>query len=44
LLKEKAARRVVSNFDQPDAPAIEASPLLARLHSFAAASTTGLRD
>ena len=34
LLKEKAARRAVSNFDQHDEPAIEASPLLARLHSF----------
>ncbi len=34
LLKEKAARRVVSNFDQPEAPARESSPLLERLHSF----------
>jgi hypothetical protein len=34
LLKEKAARRVVSNFDQVEQPANEASPLLARLHSF----------
>ncbi len=34
LLKEKAARRVISNFDQHDEPALEASPLLARLHSF----------
>src|SRR5579863_2317360 len=34
LLKEKAARRLVSNFDQHDEPALEVSPLLARLHSF----------
>ena len=34
LLKEKAARRVISNFDQRDEPALESSPLLARLHSF----------
>jgi hypothetical protein len=34
LLKEKAARRAISNFDQHDEPATEASPLLARLHSF----------
>lgn len=34
LLKEKAARRAISNFDQHDLPAGEASPLLARLHSF----------
>jgi hypothetical protein len=34
LLKEKAARRAISNFDQHDEPALEASPLLARLHSF----------
>jgi hypothetical protein len=34
LLKEKAARRAVSHFDQHDEPAVEASPLLARLHSF----------
>jgi hypothetical protein len=34
LLKEKAARRVISNFDQHDEPASESSPLLARLHSF----------
>jgi hypothetical protein len=34
LLKEKAARRAISNFDQHDEPASEASPLLARLHSF----------
>jgi hypothetical protein len=34
LLKEKAARRVVSNYEQHDEPASEASPLLARLHSF----------
>jgi hypothetical protein len=34
LLKEKAARRSISNFDQRDEPALEASPLLARLHSF----------
>jgi hypothetical protein len=34
LLKEKAARRAVSHFDQHDEPALEASPLLARLHSF----------
>ena len=34
LLKEKAARRVVSNFDQHDEPATESSPLLARLNSF----------
>lgn len=34
LLKEKAARRTISYFDQHDEPAREASPLLARLHSF----------
>lgn len=34
LLKEKAARRAISHFDQRDEPAVEASPLLARLHSF----------
>ena len=34
LLKEKAARRAISHFDQHDEPATEASPLLARLHSF----------
>jgi hypothetical protein len=34
LLKEKAAKRSVSNFDQHDEPALEASPLLARLNSF----------
>jgi hypothetical protein len=34
LLKEKAARRAVSHFEQHDEPAIEASPLLARLNSF----------
>ncbi len=34
LLKEKAAQRVVSNYDQRDEPAMESSPLLARLHSF----------
>jgi len=34
LLKEKAARRAVSHFDQHDEPAVEASPLLTRLHSF----------
>ncbi len=34
LLKEKAARRAISHFDQHDEPASEASPLLARLHSF----------
>ncbi|HEY5437393.1 MAG TPA: hypothetical protein VIJ99_00665 [Acidimicrobiales bacterium] len=34
LLKEKAARRVVSHYDQHDEPATESSPLLARLHSF----------
>jgi hypothetical protein len=34
LLKEKAARRVVSNYEHYDEPASETSPLLARLHSF----------
>jgi hypothetical protein len=34
LLKEKSARRAISHFDQHDEPAVEASPLLARLHSF----------
>jgi len=34
LLKEKAARRSISNFDQHDEPATEASPLLTRLDSF----------
>ena len=34
LLKEKAARRVISHFDQHDEPAVDSSPLLARLHSF----------
>jgi hypothetical protein len=34
LLKEKAARRVVSNFETHDQAASDASPLLARLHSF----------
>lgn len=34
LLKEKVALRSVSNFDRIDEPAIEASPLLSRLHSF----------
>src|ERR1700722_18552846 len=34
LLKEKAARRSISYFEQHDEPAVEASPLLARLHSF----------
>jgi hypothetical protein len=34
LLKEKAARRAISNYDQHDEPAVDASPLLARLHSF----------
>ena len=34
LLKEKTAKRAMSNFAQHDEPADEASPLLARLHSF----------
>ncbi len=34
LLKEKAARRAVLNFEPRDEPASEASPLLARLNSF----------
>jgi len=34
LLKEKSAKRSVSNFDQRDEPAAESSPLLARLNSF----------
>ena len=34
LLKEKVALRAVSNFDQHDDPAEEASPLLTRLDSF----------
>jgi hypothetical protein len=34
LLKEKAARRSTSYFEHHDEPAVEASPLLARLHSF----------
>ncbi len=34
LLKEKAARHAVSYFEQHDEPAVDSSPLLARLHSF----------
>ncbi len=34
LLKEKVARRAISAYDQRDEPAVDASPLLARLHSF----------
>ena len=34
LLKEKAASRAVSHFELHDEPAVEASSLLARLHSF----------
>ena len=34
MLKEKAAQRLISNFELDDNPATESSPLLARLHGY----------
>ena len=43
LLKEKAARRAVANFEQRDEPAAESSPSSRVSTAFAAVSTRGLR-